>query len=297
MAQFLCPFLITDRSQISAELVTEHNLGLEAIFFDGHLLEEMSLLSKSLDDTNTRFPQRIVSIHFPTEHANYFSSQQRYNQLLQLIDIAEQHSIRKIVVHSNYFEPLGSFNPRALPEVRKHFLEMYTTIDDFLSSRKVVLLVENMPIIGNKGDDFDSVFVFPSDFAGFNHFRSIGVAWDFGHWAFTLQTMSNIERIADWKLSRQAVFDDFKSILPLIKHFHMSSFKGAVFPQSNGECKEGVPMAEGDANPSLFVESIRFLNNALPDSQISLEIQEEDYKNRPNLTRTLAWLAEHKLLK
>lgn len=296
MTRFLCPFLITDTKQIPDKLIRKYNLGLEAICFESELLSDFTLIAEQVKKVNSLYPGRLTSFHFPTENADYLRNPKTRKQLFELIELCVKHGINKIVIHSNYFEQLAEFNFTKLPAAREKFIHLFKKIDAKLAGTGLTLLIENMPIIGNKGDDFDSVFVFPKDFNAFKKFKNVKINWDLGHWAFTMAMVEQIKELSPIAIGVKAEFFDFKSILAQIEHCHLSSFKGLAFPSTGGICSEGVPPHLGDYKASDIETAVRMISAAKPNILISLEIAEQDYYNRKNLSTTLGWLRSKGLI-
>lgn len=296
MARFLCPFLITDIKQIPDKLLSKYNLGLEAICFEGKLLNSLNFIAKQIEKINNTYSNKLVSFHFPTENANYLENSKIRNQLFKIIDLCQKNNISKIIIHSNYFERSTKFDFTKLPAIRKKFIDIFKKIDAEIIDDNFTLLIENMPIIGNNGDDFDSVFVFPNDFSAFKEFKNIKINWDFGHWAFTMKLIEEIKKLSPVTADLKAHFSDFKNVFSEIEHCHLSSFNGLTFPMTRGVCFEGVPPQLGNYSPTELEAAIRWVNTQKPYIQISLEITEQNYYNRKNLKRTLAWLRTKNLI-
>lgn len=294
MPQYLCPFSLFSIRQIPSKLVSEYNLGLEAIIFDGEQIKDVGVLKKQILGIQKQFPGKLKSVHFPTESANYLENEDMYKALIGLIDVCIECSISKIVIHSNYCQSFEVFDSAALIPVRAKFEEVFTKINTYIGDRKCLLLVENTPVIGNLGDDFDSIFVFPNDFLGLRKLTNIGIAWDFGHWAFTTMALNSQKNIPSTRT--QVDFWEFKEILIDIKHIHLSSFMGIPDHLSSVICIEGIPMHRGDFSKNFFKEALQLLITTKSDILISLEIVELDYAHRRNLAETLAWLRTNYLI-
>ena len=294
MSQYLCPFSISDIRQIPSILIKEYNLGLEAIILDGSQLKNLATLKEQINLVQTQFPGRLKSVHFPTENANYSGDKDIFNALLGLIDVCIECSVSKIVIHSNYFQSLEEFDPAKLPSVRLMFEKLFAKMDAHIGDRECTLLIENIPVIGNLGDDFDSIFVFPEDFSCIRKFSNIGIVWDLGHWAFSVAALNSKNRVIP-ATRKHADFFEFKEILPDIKHLHVSSFTGIPDKQTGIVCKEGTPMHRGDFKEELFKEALQLIITTNLDILLSLEIAESDYMSRGNLAETLAWLRRNNL--
>ncbi|HEY4512530.1 MAG TPA: hypothetical protein VJH63_02615 [Candidatus Paceibacterota bacterium] len=294
MAQYLCPFSISDIRQIPSSIVKEYNLGLEAIILDGSQLKDIVVLKEQINIVQKQFPGRLKSVHFPTENANYSGDKDIFNALLKLIDVCIDCSVSKIIIHSNYFQSLEQFDPIKLPSIRPMFEKLFAEMNTYIGDRACTLLIENIPVIGNLGDDFDSVFVFPEDFSCIRKFSNMGVVWDLGHWALTVAALNLKDRVIP-ATRKHADFWEFKKILPEIKHLHVSSFTGIPDKQTGIVCKEGTPMHRGDFKEESFKEALQLITTTNPNILLSLEIAESDYMSRSNLAETLVWLRKNDL--
>mgnify|MGYP001589181883 FL=1 len=218
-----------------------------------------------------------------------------YSILLGFIDVCIECSVSKIVIHSNYFQNLKEFDPADLSPIRVKFEAIFMKLNEYIRNRECLLLVENIPVVGNMGDDFDSVFVFPEDFLGLRRLSNIGVVWDLGHWAFTTAALNSENGVIS-ATRRHVDFWEFKNILTDIEHLHLSSFTGIPNQKIGTICTEGIPMPRGDFSENLFKEALELIIRAKPDIGISLEIMETDYSRRTNLAETLMWLKTNNLL-
>ncbi len=235
--------------------------------------------------------ERSTETIVPTVFADYFHNASMRGALMELAAVCSQNGLDAIIIHSNHFESITSFNPHNLTSVRSHYIDLLQELDVKFRRLGIQLLVENMPIIGNNGDDFDSIFVFPDDFDGFERFTNVGIAWDFGHWAFTVALMKKIADVSRMAVHSAPDFWDFRHIFPLIRHFHLSSFRGLAVPELGSRCVEGMPPQSGDFDPSLFEKALQ-LAAAEKAAGVSLEISEVDYRDRINLRKTLEWMRD-----
>ncbi len=296
MIKYLVPFLLTDRSQIPEALIKRHDFGLEGILFDGLNLQSPMVFKrivKNIQEVRKRFPGSLVSIHFPTDNANYLDDHRFRNLLYSYLDLAANEGIEKVILHSNYIQPLHKFDPEKLPLIRKKMLAFYGKLDRYLEGKPVKVAIENMPVIGNDGTDFDSIFVYPQDFKGFSKFKNIYINWDFGHWAFTNKMVEAANFLAQ---NKKIKFNDYRTIQGQIIHYHFSSFAGLAFPGAKGYNNEGITPARGDFSEQVLARCLSGLKRTRALYHVSLEIQDANYQKRKNLEITIGWLKNHKLL-
>lgn len=292
MIHLSAPFLITKLEQIPEDFVKKGGF-LEGNIFDYNLLKNESdwtLLDKNLAYLQNKYQGVIKSLHFPTENANYLENSFVRNALHRFIEIGSKHKIGTVVLHSNYIQNLKSFDVNSLDATRKRFLNFYKELDSFLEGSNVSIGIENMPIIGDAGLDFDSIFVYPTDFDSFN-FKNIHVTWDFGHWAYTCFVLENLNNFSDKINIDSCEFTDYCKLKGQIIHAHMSSFKGTTYPFSNSRCNEGIPPSDGDFDQKTLANCLLELNN-WKDINLTFEIKEKDYSNRKNLYKVVDWVNE-----
>jgi len=290
MIHLSVPFLTTKLEQIPDDFVKNGGF-VEGNVFDYNLLKNESdwkLLDKNLSYLQKKYQGVVKSLHFPTENANYLESSFVKNALYRFIETCSNHTVGTLVLHSNYIQDIKSFRVTNLEAVREKFLTFYEELDNFLEKSGVLIGVENMPIIGDTGVDFDSVFVYPDDFKSLN-FKNIYVTWDFGHWAYTCFVLQNLNNFSNKINIERCEFKDYLKLKNKIIHAHFSSFKGTTYPFSNSQCREGVPPSEGDFDQDTLKGVLLELNN-WNDMNLTLEIKEKDYSVRENLNEVTTWV-------
>lgn len=294
MIRLAVPFLLSKPEQIPRELIAENSMFLEGNIFEARSLEDekhWELVTRSIESLNIQVPGALWSLHFPVENADYLASPAVMKNLFRFMDLAISQNIHTVTIHTNNITPLHSFDPRKLPETRKRYIEFFHKIDKYLTDHNLIVAVENLPVIGNQGDDYDSVFVLPEDFSDF-HFQKIKIVWDIGHWAYTWMTMRLPGHRSDRIQSTDVRFDDFLSIKKNIHYFHFSSFHGFAFPHLQSSCREGVTPQEGDVPEELLLDVVSKIHSSKASYTMTLEIQDADYGNRVNLKKTIAWFTE-----
>ncbi len=297
MIKFLCPFLVTDLKQIPINLVAKYDLGFEGVIFDGIELEKkFNSIKKNLIQLQKKFPNKLISLHYPTDNANYVKGGKELSKLFKFIEMAQELGIEKIILHSNYFLKSGVFDQSLMKLHRLRYISIFKKIEKILNGSGTKVCIENMPIIGNKGDDFDSIFVFPEDFALIKKFKNIKINWDFGHWAITYKLLLDIKRFSTRTALLNINFSEYLRNEKNIIHFHLSSFSGNTFINCNSFCKEGVPPAVGDIDELHFIKALERIQKKDNVIHISLEINEKDYYKRLKLKETLIWLRRYKFI-
>jgi len=291
MIQLLAPFLLTNLDQVPLDLL-EKGVRLEANIFDCNILKNnftWKLINKNLTYLQNNYGNVVKGLHFPVENANYLEDPNIKEILYRFIDICTNYQINTLVLHSNYIKEIESFDKNLINSTRQKFIDLYTEVDIFLNGKDVSIGVENMPIIGDRGVNFDSIFVFPEDFKNFN-FRNIHITWDFGHWAYTCYVMETLNNFSTKLTVEKTRFDDYLKLKDQIIAAHFSSFKGTTYPYSNSFCNEGVPPADGDFSPKTLTSVIKKLKKRKEKMNLTLEIKEKDYSHRENIYKVISWI-------
>lgn len=297
MIRFLCPFLVTDLKQIPKSLVAKYNLGLEGVIFDGSKLQsEFKRIKANLLQVQKEFPGKLISLHYPTDNADYIKGGREFLKLLEFIKMAQSLGIRKIILHSNFFVDAFAFNQSTLKAQGAKYLSVFKKLDRILEGFETRICIENMPIIGDQGENFDSIFVFPEDFHIIKKFKNIKINWDLGHWAITCKLLWDIKRLSLRTASIKINFSEYLENERDIIHFHLSSFSGNTFINSNALCREGIPPSRGDIDESYFTNALKRISKSGKITDVSLEINETNYYSRPNLLETLGWLHKNKFI-
>lgn len=290
MINLCIPFLLTDFDQIPS-YISEEGYCLEPNLFDGRKLLEL-LENRELAGLFREACQygTVSAFHFPTENAEYISSDRIKKSLYETIQIMGEHQIPNLVLHSNYIRPAINFDHSELSEIRARYLSFLKYLNEEARAQGVRICLENMPIIGNDGDDFDSVFVFPDDFKGVI-FSNIKITWDIGHWAFTCSRFQSVSEQFNLHRDPPRFFDFLE--LQEISRYHFSSFQLIDNGTSVGGCKEGVPPQDGDFNEAKLMNACKSIHASPQNFDITLEISEENYYQRNNLLRTIQWFEKN----
>jgi hypothetical protein len=285
MIKLSVPFLLTNDKQLPKKLIKKYDLWLEANVFDSNQLislVEKNKFSKLLK--KAKLIGNVHSFHFPVENADYMESKIVKNLLFETIRIIGVNKIPYLVLHSNHIRPMGKFDHKKLPHIRKRYFDFYKSLGEFAQSQNVIVCIENLPIIGNMGDDFDSVFVFPKDFNNLPK-NGIRIVWDLGHWAYTCNIFKTVSKTIKSLPKSTPIFPDFIKLKKNISHFHFSSFKKL----NSLMCREGIVPRDGDFNEDELVKCCKIINKWPQEIGMTLEIQEKDYRKRINLIKTIKW--------
>jgi sugar phosphate isomerase/epimerase len=271
--------------------------GTEAYVFDGGQLageEPWRVLCANLRHARDLGAEPLT-LHFPTDHADWVHEPAMYDNLLRFCDVAHEVAADGIVLHTNQFVLVEDWPTFDVAAARHEVVDKLADLDERLTGSPLWIGMENMPVIGSAGADFDSVFVEPADFDLLAELGSprIGANWDLCHWAVTYSTLRTITHLRQQKLT-VTPFD-----LPAVpvRHLHFGSFTGHALPFWPGECFEGATPQAGEFSPDLlagmFAEAIR---RSAPGTSVVFEVQEKDYEHRQACWDTLAWVAADPVL-
>ncbi|MFJ4688929.1 TIM barrel protein [Streptomyces sp. NPDC088789] len=276
--------------QISEKWAAEAG-GFEAYVFDGAGLAEEAgwqALRAGLR-TVSALGVSELTCHFPTENADWVNDDHAYHMLLRFCDAADAAGARGVVLHANQFVQQEDWLRHDLSGTRGKVVERLAELDARLAGSRLWIGVENLPVIGAEGTDYDPVFVRPDDYLPLHALGSsrIGATWDICHWAVTYATDRAVAQ-----LQRRPPEDDALALPTVpVKHIHFSSYTGLALPFTAGRCHEGVPPQDGDPDQEVLAAMVRAALAASDgQARVVLEVQEEDYENRVNCWRTRDWL-------
>lgn len=293
MISISIPFLLSNPEQIPYEVKNNEKILLEGNVFDADLFTDENYWKKLediIEDLNIKYPGKLYSLHFPTENADYMRSSSVEKYLFRFLDIVIKNNIQILVLHTNNIIPHAQYNYKSIAPVRKKYFKFFNKIDKYIKGTNSFVCIENLPITGNNGDDFDSVFVFPDDFSGLK-LEKVKIVWDIGHWAYTWSVLRSLDNISPYIMIKHVgSFDSFLSLRDEIKYFQFSSFKTIAFPGTRSKCLEGIVPSKGDIDEHLLSDVLLSMHSWKESYVMSLEIQDEDYKNRINLLNTIDWI-------
>jgi sugar phosphate isomerase/epimerase len=279
--------------QIDERWVSE-GWGLEAYVFDGHDLADSQnwlALQRSLYRAR-QLGVSALSMHFPTDHADWVGDPEMFAALLRFCDLAAAHQADGVVLHANQFVAQSDWMGYDLAGARSNVVEQVAELTDWLRGYPLWIGIENLPLIGSQGIDYDPIFVYPNDFNALAEIGSplLGVTWDLCHWAVTHSTESSIAQL-------QRRRNDFTMLdLPAlpIRHLHFGSYYGHAMPFWTGHCFEGATPQRGEAEPTLLAAALRHAIDAADPAAgrlgVVFEVQEADYQARSSCWETLQWV-------
>jgi len=235
MIHLLSSFLLTDIQQVQSRLLKD-GFGLEGNIFNCKLLDSeqtWKTISSNIRFINNKYGNVIKSLHFPIDQADYLTDSKVRKILFRFIDLANDYRIPIVVLHSNCIKDIESYSIKKLKGIRREYIDFYKTVDKYLDIKNTKVTIENMPIIGDHGVDFDSVFVFPSDFSDLD-FKNIYVTWDIGHWAYTFYTCQTLNNFSEKITIEKTEFSDYLQIPYVPGSGELSVFCAALVGGSLG---------------------------------------------------------------
>jgi hypothetical protein len=285
MIKLLLPYKVGSPEQIPLPFLKENNIGVEANIFDAEYItaENIIKIEEEWRTLDSSYPGCIRSFHFPTEHADYLNNSSVASKLKEMIRLCHENKISKFVLHTNAITSIDMFNKDTLDADRKKYIHFFDDLLQWVQQEKLtpVLCIENMPSIGNTGEDYDSIFVLPKDFSDLISLP-IGITWDICHWGFTV--ISTQSETGD--LNFEAMWDLEKNI----HHWHFGSFKHLTVHGSGIDCQEGVEPQEGLIPEIWLTEWIKRLSKTDSEQTITLEIKESDYLERQHFKNVVSWI-------
>ena len=298
MLKIVLPYKVGTKGQIPFKKIEKLDIFIEANIFDSTYLTKKTLFKNvemELCVVQQKTSYRIRALHFPTENADFIKKQDIRKSVYRAIDLCSKNKIPILVLHSNNIIREKQWNSNNISNTRKIYLDFFKQLDNYITDKKISLevCIENMPIIGNKGLDFDSIFVFPEDFRQFKY-KNIKITWDFCHWLFTFKMTETIGKLhPKLKTKDNTSIMDYLKIYNKISHFHFGSFKKLTFPGCNIDCEEGVMPNDGIIEETKLLKILKPLNTDKKVKFLTLEIKESDYSQRKNFFKTYKWINEH----
>lgn len=282
------PYAAVDGKQLDHKWL-DLGHGVEAIFFelpDSDDLARASRVLRSLPPTTPR------TIHH-TMHGNYVQDDTVRTALLKVVELADSVGAEGVVIHANHFVDVEDVPNTDFAAQRRSLVRFFADFDrDVLSTTKLWLGVENMPLIGDLGDDVDAAFVQPSDFENL-HGNKVGITLDTAHLVGAVETRSSAPPEARAMLPPGDIpeLDGFGRLSAKIVHLHVSAVDGLALPPRASHAAGGAVPAADDTRYETIIRSV--MRQGLG---ASLEIAESDYDERTNLWRMLKWLTDRELV-
>ncbi|MBD7912891.1 TIM barrel protein [Clostridium cibarium] len=271
---------------------------IEAILFSRQDLEDTnwSIAWKNIKKASKIYGENNVSFHFPVDDCDYIYDKFVRSRLIEAINRSADLGLRLVVLHANQRLLLDEWKNVDVSSMRINFInELYNIVDK--TDKGMVIGLENMPPIGNRNDDADPLFIFPSDFKDIDHPR-IKITFDINHYFNVVATMEEAKNNRSLKEKMPSFYGDcdymdFQKIQDKIIHWHFSGFDNIANPLSNQICREGCcPWESKKVREDKFKEAARFIieNNKVDDERsVIFEVQDKDYSHRINVLKTANW--------
>ena len=286
----LMPYAASEKEQIDEDWVADGG-GVEAIFFSPADIDQMD---HSLDVfTDIPGPK---TVHFPMVEMSSINDKATYRSLCKLVELSASLGALGVVCHSNYLVEISKIPSINFEDARREISLLLNEVGDLAERYGLWLGIENMPIIGDEGDNTDALFVFPSHY---RYIESSGIVrvLALAHWVGSLDTCRASaaspelsKYIPTWSVKN--LNEDPFSIdsFPRIGHSHISKVSGLALPFGRSTARGGaVPSGE------IYADLVARLVRAGVQTA-SLEIAESDYSARVRFYEALGWLEQAKVL-
>lgn len=290
-------FLGYDRGQLP-ELGRYGNEAVEAVLFSSdHLVTELWQATwTNIETAIAQYGADNVTFHFPMNESDYVEDDFIYRRLVESYQRASDLDLAGVIVHSNRIRPAVEWQRFDQAAERTQIGELLATLRETNSSSSTWLALENMPSVGNYGDEIDPLYVCPTDFDTLP--SNVGIVWDVCHALCSLQYAQAHE---DGQLSdsiylrpHAGIFNNFGSIGERVVHWHFASSKGLNIPLLGTTCSEGMLPEEGDMPELVYADQIRAIQAVGSTAAVNFEVQENDYSQRSRGPAIIAWA--HKII-
>jgi sugar phosphate isomerase/epimerase len=282
------PFRALDPAQLDRRWI-DRGFGIEAILFSAADLDGIDSVGRTLRSLPSETPR---TVHFPMS-GDYLADPAVRSGLLRTIEMAASIGAEGVIIHANQFVEVHDVPHTDFSEQRRRLVEFFKELDaGVLGDAGLWLGVENMPLMGDLGDDVDAAFVHPDDFADLPG-EHVGVVLDTAHLVGAIETRQLAPADAAIYLppGDLPTLDGFADLKHRICHLHFSAVQGLALPPRRSTAAGGGVPALGDERYSMVLRSV-----ARPGLSVSLEVEEDDYCERVNLWRALAWLRHEGLV-
>lgn len=294
--RFSRPFLATDIRQWDSAWSDSGGV-TEAVIFDRAALcgaANWAAVQANLQLVAER--RGPVIFHFPVNDSNYILDGIVRDRLWQVLDVLDAVGAIGLVLHSNQTMPTAYWTASTTRAAQERFAAFIPRLQERITGSSFWVGLENMPIMGNDGSEFDPVLVYPEDFTTFEYGVNLGITWDFCHYSYTvhvgelLQQGSLREHRYYPHLRRDCSIDSLWALREHVLHLHFSAFTGVATVDGGGECREGVVPWESTLGIRYYEDLLLQAAGRFPQaSTVTLEITEDDYLMRKRFGSVYKW--------
>ncbi len=233
-----------------------------------------------------------VTYHFPMNGSEYVDDKFVYSRLQETFKRASDIGLDGVVVHSNKILSSNEWIKLNMDEQRDRVCEKLSDVVNGQDPTRTWLGLENMPVIGNEGNDLDPMFCYSKDFSNLD--EKVKVVWDVCH---STSTLGYLEAVKQGLLPKAAILNyqdvdlyDFQRLGERIAHWHFAAYKGLNIPQEELGYFDGMLPMNGSM-PETVYTNILLQINKLSNSEtiVNFEIQENDYYVRENGLKMINW--------
>ncbi len=269
------------------------NEAVEAVLFHkDHLEEELWQNTwRNVGAAVTQYGAENVTFHFPMNGSDYMEDDSVRAKLLESYQRASDHGLAGVIVHSNRIRAAAEWRQFDQVAERSRIGELLSNLRGRNSSSTTWLGLENMPSVGNYGDETDPLFISPADFDELPD--NVGIVWDVCHALCSLQYAWAHQRgeLPDQLYLRPEAtdFTNVPSLGKRVVHWHFASSKGLNSPDNGVTCTEGMLPAEGDLDESVYEQQMRLIQAIGSNAAVNFEVQEDNYAQRQRGPLIIAW--------
>ncbi len=290
------PFLASDLGQFDQRWAEQGHV-VEAVCFDRNDVVDVdrwAAIRNNLRIASQNVAERSLMFHFPVNDSNYVTDPTVRDRLWECIDFLASIDARGLVLHSNQTMTTSHWDSVGVERAKQRYREFFPRLAGRVGSGDFWIALENMPIMGNEGDELDPVLVYPSDFQDLDA-PGIAITWDFCHYSYTewvtgLLFEGTLDERSYYPHIQRTSLQDVWSLGPRIRHVHFSAFDGLALVDRPDKCREGaLPWASTlgmTYYSNLLLGVDEFLSNA---GSVTFEVAEDDYHRRAAFPTMVDW--------
>lgn len=269
------------------------NDAVEAVIFNRDHLEEEPWQATwiNVEIAVAQYGPDNVTFHFPMNESDYIEDDFVYKRLVESYQRATDLDLAGVIVHSNRIRPAAEWRRFNQTTERAQIGELLAKLRETNSSSSTWIALENMPSVGNYGDEVDPLYISPADFDTLP--SNIGIVWDVCHAMCSLQYAQAHQKgeLPDSIYLRPdaADFANIESISERVAHWHFASSKGLNLPSTGTTCTEGMLPKEGDLPELMYEQQIRIIHAIGSAATVNFEVLEDDYSQRLRGPAIIAW--------
>lgn len=276
-------YLGFDAEQMPAAGRYQNDAVESVLFHRDHLSDEYWASNwANIEIAISEYGAENVTFHFPMNASDYIEDSFVMRRLDESYQRASDLGLTGVIVHSNRIRRAAEWRKFDQKIERLRVVEALQNIIESNNTSNTWIGLENMPNVGNSGDETDPLFVSTDDLDILPD--SIGIVWDVCHALCSYQYMQAYENkvISDDIYLRPdaSQFTNISDIGNRVVHWHFASSTGLNIPNKGTVCSEGMLPAEGDLEERFYTEQMKLIADIGGIAAVNFEVSEEDYSNR-----------------